>query len=238
MAAGVTHDLRNILNPMSLYTQVLERSLARGDYAEAAGCIAELKQVLRYGLEVIDRLRDFSRQSTDVKMEPVDLSSAAREAARIASSRERADIAAGRIVIVEELGQPPKIQAQSAEIVSALVNLVVNAIDAMPGGGTVTLRTGERDGGAWIEVADDGPGMTPEVEQHVFEPFFSTKGGAGTGLGLSMVYACITRHQGTISLRTAPGRGATFTAWFPCHPGEERAPQADVDLAAALRATP
>jgi signal transduction histidine kinase len=99
--------------------------------------------------------------------------------------------------------------------VNALVNLIANAIDAMPAGGTITLRSGEGDGGAWVSVADDGPGMPPEVERRVFEPFFTTKGEAGTGLGLAMVQATMRRHGGTVKLVTEPGQGTTFTLWFP-----------------------
>lgn len=215
MAAGVTHDLKNILHPIALYLQLLERSLAQGDIAEAQGCVAEMRQVLRCGLEVVERLRGFSRQSSEMKVEAVDLNYVAHEAARIATARLRSDVGAQATTIEEELGAPPPIQAHAAEVVSALVNLIVNAIDAMPEGGTISLRTGESREGAWVQVADNGPGMPPEVERRVFEPFFSTKGDAGTGLGLAMVYACVTRHRGTITLETAPGRGAKFTAWFP-----------------------
>jgi signal transduction histidine kinase len=107
----------------------------------------------------------------------------------------------------EELGGAPPVLGSSGEIVSALVNLIVNAIDAMPNGGTIWLRTGEADRGSWVEVADDGPGMPPEVEIRVFEPFFTTKGEEGTGLGLAMVFACMQRHGRSVTLETAPGKG-------------------------------
>jgi signal transduction histidine kinase len=102
--------------------------------------------------------------------------------------------------------------------VTAVVNLVVNAIDAMPDGGTITLRTGASGQRAWITVADTGPGMTPEVQARVFEPFFTTKGDEGTGLGLSMVFATMQRHGGSVSLETEPGKGAAFTLSFRLSP--------------------
>jgi len=107
------------------------------------------------------------------------------------------------------------VRGHGNEVVGALVNLIVNAADACGERGTVTVRTGRDDGAAWIEVADDGPGMSPEVEARVFEPFFSTKGEQGTGLGLANVFATVQRHGGDVTLVTAPGRGAAFTLSFP-----------------------
>ena len=117
--------------------------------------------------------------------------------------------------IREELGAPPRFLGQPADIVSALVNLIVNAIDALTSGGTITLRTGKTDRDVWAQVSDDGPGMPPEIERRVFEPYFTTKGDEGTGLGLAMVYACMERHGGSVKLETAPGQGTTFTLSFP-----------------------
>ena len=117
-----------------------------------------------------------------------------REAAGIAKPRHGGDAdACSRIV--EELGGAARRAWPSAgEVVSALVNLIVNAIDAAgTTGKTITLRSGEADGGSFVEVEDDGPGMPPEVEKRVFEPFFTTKGTEGTGLGLAMVYATVQR---------------------------------------------
>jgi signal transduction histidine kinase len=117
--------------------------------------------------------------------------------------------------IVVDSGGPPPIRGAAADLVAAVVNLVANAIDAMPRGGTITVSTGVDDAGPWLEVADDGPGMPPEVRDRVFEPFFTTKGEAGTGLGLAMVYACMVRHAGTVELTSAPGQGSRFRLRFP-----------------------
>ncbi|HSN99467.1 MAG TPA: ATP-binding protein [Candidatus Nanopelagicales bacterium] len=226
MAAGISHDLKNILNPISLHLQLLKRAVTRGAADEARESIAEMDQILKRGVQTIERLREFSRQSPESRAEIVDINQLAHEATEIARSR-MASRPSLSLTLREEHGRPPPVMARSGELVSAVVNLVVNAIDALSqplstGTGTgehapglITLRTGESRGGAWIEVADNGPGMVPEVEQHVFDPFFTTKGQEGTGLGLAMVYACVQRHGGTVSLVTAPGRGARFTLWFP-----------------------
>lgn len=217
MAAGVSHDLKNILNPLSLHLQVADRAILRGELDEARESIVEMKQVVRRGVETVERLRSYSRQSKVSKAELVDLARLAHEAIGIAKPRMAAT---GHVLrIVEELGEVPVILADSGELVSALVNLVVNAIDAAGTvGKSITLRSGVESGLPYVEVEDDGPGMPPEIEKRVFEPFFTTKGSEGTGLGLAMVYATTQRYGGTITLRTAPGEGTRFRLTFPCAP--------------------
>jgi signal transduction histidine kinase len=214
MAAGVSHDLRNILNPLSLHLQFLKRAIPKTSN-EAQDSIAEMQQVLKRGLETLERLRDFSRQEPSTKIEEADLNRMVAEAVEITRPRVRSSQRTSSIRLVTELGEPPIVAMRAAEIVSALVNLAINAVDAMDGGGTITFSTGAEDGGGWVRVADDGPGMPPDVEARVFEPFFTTKGEEGTGLGLAMVYAAVQRHGGRLSLVTAPGKGAAFTIWVP-----------------------
>jgi signal transduction histidine kinase len=216
----VSHDLKNILNPLSLHLQLIQRSNARGNAQDVAESAAEMQQTLKRGVEVIERLRDFSRQQPEAKVQRVDVAKLAHEAAAIAKSRLASKTSARAVRIVEELSSAPEVLARPGEVVSAVVNLVVNAIDAMSDGGTVTVRSGASDGGAFLEVADDGPGMPGDVQARVFEPFFTTKGDEGTGLGLAMVYACMQRHGGTVSMETAPGKGARFTLWLPAAPAE------------------
>jgi signal transduction histidine kinase len=214
MAAGVSHDLKNILNPLGLHLEIATRLNGRSDTRKVDETLGEMKQVLKRGLGVLDRLRDFSRQTPDSKVDVVNLNLLAREA--LALARPRMASEAGRLRRVEEtFGAPPSVVGQPSEIVSALLNLLVNAVEATPEGGTIAVRTGEEGGGGWIAVADDGPGMSPEVQARVFEPFFTTKGSEGTGLGLAMVYATMHRHRGSVRLETAPGKGATFTLLFP-----------------------
>jgi signal transduction histidine kinase len=205
------------LNPLSLHLQVADRAIVRGDTAEARESVAEMKQVVVRGVETVERLRAYSRQTKETKTELVELDRLVREAAGIAKPRMAAT---GHVLqIVEELGAPEPVMAVAGEVVSALVNLVVNAIDAAgTKGKTLTLRSGESDGGSFVEIEDDGPGMSSDVEKRVFEPFFTTKGTEGTGLGLAMVYATVQRYGGNITLDTVPGRGTRFRLWFPAAP--------------------
>lgn len=219
MAAGLSHDLKNICNPLSLHLQVIRRALKRGQTADALESVDEMEQVLKRAIEMLERLRDFSRQAPERKAEVVDLNHIAHEATELAKPRMASG---GRrtSVIREELGRPPPVLGHPGEIVSAVVNLVVNAIDALTEGGTITVRTGEEEGKAVVSVEDDGPGIPPDVQQRIFEPFFTTKGQEGTGLGLAMVFACMQRHGGTVTLKSAPGEGARFTLCFPAAPSE------------------
>jgi signal transduction histidine kinase len=223
MAAGISHDLKNILNPLSLHLQLLKRIVRRGGAEEerktaSLEAIAEMEQVLRRGVETVERLREFSRQSPEKRLEPVDLDALAHEAVELSRPRIATVVRARGIRIVEELGHPPPIMARSAEVVNALVNLVSNAIDALADGGTVTVTSGASAGEAWVSVRDDGPGIPDEHRRRIFEPFFTTKGQAGTGLGLAMVYALAQRYGGRLTLETAPGKGTTFTLAFPTTP--------------------
>jgi signal transduction histidine kinase len=226
MAAGVSHDLMNILNPLSLHIQVAQRAIDRGQTADARAGLTKMDAILSRAVETVERLRDYSRQEREPKTEEVNLNKLAREAVTIASPR-MAGRSGARSRILEELGAPPLVMGRSSEIVNALVNLVVNAIDALPGGGSITLRSGESEGDGWVSVVDDGPGMPPEIERRVFEPFFTTKGGAGTGLGLAMVFATMQRHGGAVQLVTAPGQGTTFTLRFPGLPSADSPPAAE-----------
>jgi signal transduction histidine kinase len=214
MAAGVSHDLKNMLNPLSMHVQIAQRALTKGEVGRAQESCEEIKQVIRRGVETVERLRAFSRQAPEARAVPVDVSTLAREAVAIA--RPRMSSGKGRLSrIVEDHAAAPPVVAHADEIVTAVVNLVVNAIDALPAGGTITVRTGAEEGRPFVRVADDGPGMPAEVEARVFEPFFTTKGNDGTGLGLAMVFATMQRYHGHVALETAEGKGATFTLWFP-----------------------
>lgn len=214
MAAGIAHDLKNLLNPLHIRLELLDRQVRRDDPDAIHRNVEEMQGIVQTGVETIERLQAFIRHASELRSECIDVNHVCHEAIELA--RPRMTGRCGALCwLVEEFGTPPHIQGNRSEIISALVNLVVNAIDAMPGGGTITVRTEASQRGAMIQVRDDGPGMAPEVEKHIFEPFFSTKGEAGTGLGLAMVYRTVLSHSGTISLSTQLGKGTTFSLWFP-----------------------
>jgi signal transduction histidine kinase len=212
MAAGVAHDLGNILNPLALQLELLQRKVARQDLAGAGEVAGRMREVTRFGLETIERLRAFSRQGPELESEPTDLDQVATVAVELSRARLVQDRG---ITLAHQLAGPPVVLGRSSELVNALVNLILNSTEAMhAGGGAITVRTGAGDGGSWVEVADTGPGMSPDIEAQVFDPFFTTKK-EGTGLGLSMVYASTRRQRGRVELETGPGQGTRIRLWFP-----------------------
>jgi signal transduction histidine kinase len=208
MSAGVAHDLKNLLNPLLLYTDLMRDSA--GDREEVLEITKSIDRILVRGVETVERLRDFSRQSSEeAQPELTDLNAMVREAVEITKPR------LGPNQLTVELGAPPQIWIRPADCVTAIVNLLFNAADAVEGKGAITLRTGGSEREAWIQVEDNGPGIPPEVMSRILEPFFTTKGSLGTGLGVPIVYAFTQRHGGRLDIESEPGRGARFTMRFP-----------------------
>jgi signal transduction histidine kinase len=208
MSAGIAHDLKNLLNPLQLYIDLI-RDVA-GSRDEVLEISERLDRILTRGLETVERLRDFSRQSSDeAEAVPTDLNVMVREAVEICKPR-----LAG-IELVAQLGTPPLTLIRPADCVTAIVNLLFNAVDALQGKGTIRVLTGSTNSGAWVEVADNGPGIPIEIKSRILEPFFTTKGEAGTGLGMSIVYAFTQRHGGRLEIESELGEGARFRMWFP-----------------------
>ena len=119
------------------------------------------------------------------------------------------------IDVAFEQGSPPAISGRSAEIREVMTNLILNAVDALPAGGRIAVRTRGEPGRAVVSVSDSGIGMSDDVKRRAFEPFFTTKGVKRTGLGLAVAYGTIRRHGGQIEVESEEGRGTTVTFWLP-----------------------
>jgi CheY-like chemotaxis protein len=150
-------------------------------------------------------------------MEILDCAELLREVANLTapSWRDAAQEQGRPISLHVEASGEAFIQGWPASLREALTNLVFNAVEALPNGGAIRLSAHRRGEQVRIEVADTGVGMTAEVQSHLFEPFFSTKGDKGTGLGLAMVYTIVERHGGKVDFASTPGRGTTFCLTFP-----------------------
>jgi signal transduction histidine kinase len=225
LTAGMAHDVRNVLNGLFLRVQLLERArgLRAGHVAET---LAQMRNDVVVGVQLLERIRAFAAAANTSMFVPVDLNDALGEACDLAELHT--SIGAAERVVVRREPSPSAVlvTGQRGELVSAVLNLVLNAMDATPPGGFVSVRSGQTDATGWIEVTDRGTGIPPEVEAHMFEPFFTTKGNAGTGLGLASVAACMHRHHGEVCVRTERGRGTNIVLSFPSavHRGEGSAP--------------
>ena len=157
-------------------------------------------------------LKNFSRTDTTQDWAPADLHAGLDSTLNIVINeiKYKADI-------VKEYGDLPEVECLSSQLNQVFMNLLVNAAQAInKARGRIVIRTGVEGHLAWVEVADDGAGMTAEVKARVFDPFFTTKPvGKGTGLGLSLSYGIVQRHGGRIDLASEVGKGTTFRIWLP-----------------------
>jgi GAF domain-containing protein/ActR/RegA family two-component response regulator len=214
MASGVAHDFNNVLAAILGRAQLLMNNLRDPRLRQWAQII---DQAAQDGAQTVRRLQEFTRVRRDQPVVAVDLTEIVRGALDMTQSRW-GDEPASRNITIElqtDLAPVPPIPGDPAELREALTNLILNAVDAMPSGGVLTLRT--RVVGDFIEltISDTGSGIPTSVREKIFDPFFTTKGPRGTGLGLSMTYGIIVRHHGQIAVESEPGRGTTFRLTFP-----------------------
>jgi hypothetical protein len=219
MAGGVAHNLNQSLALVGGYLELAEQALAvpPADAEAVRGMLAVARQAVRDGGEMVARLLRIGRPPHEGGASGIDVGEVLREVAEVTAPRWRAQAqGAGRpIALTVEAGTGCVVLGRPSELREALVNLVFNAVDALPGGGTIRLAARRRDEAVEVTVADSGVGMPPEVRARIFEPFFTTKGEAGTGLGLAGVLAIVERHAGAVAVESEPGRGTTFRITLP-----------------------
>jgi PAS domain S-box-containing protein len=215
LAAGVMHDVNNALNPIMAAAFLLEANAdnptAVRDYATRIAKAAET------GAATAARVGRFIRQEPlqGEREEIVDLSVICDEVVAMTRPLWVERTKGGTIQYHRELAETAVMHGIAGELREALLNLVQNALDAMVGGGTLTLRSTVSDTDVRLEVGDTGMGMSAEVRERAFEPFFTTKGRAGTGLGLAEVYGIVRRHRGQTQIESLPGLGTTIRVIFP-----------------------
>jgi PAS domain S-box-containing protein len=218
MASGIAHDINNAISPVALYTESLLEKEANLS-PRARTYLETIQRAIDDVAQTVARMREFYRQrEPQVTLVNVDLNVIVRQVIDITRARW-SDMAQQRGVSIQVKADLapnlPPIQAAESEIREALVNLVFNAVDAMPNGGPLTMRTGVGKGGVQVEVVDTGIGMDEPTRRRCLEPFFTTKGERGTGLGLAMVYGSMQRHGADIEIDSAIGKGTTVRLVFP-----------------------
>jgi GAF domain-containing protein/ActR/RegA family two-component response regulator len=214
MASGVAHDFNNVLAVILGRVQLL---LRRVEDATLRRWLGIVEQTALEGAQTVRRIQEFTRVRRDRPTEIVDVARVVREAVEMTRARwERESQARGLEVRLRlDLAATPPVAGEPAELRESLVNLVLNAVEALPGGGDIRVSTRATESHVEISVADTGIGMSESVRRRIFEPFFTTKGPTGTGLGLAMVYGIVSRHGGEILVDSAEGRGSTFTIRLP-----------------------
>ena len=214
MAGGIAHDFNNTLTMLLGYGELLLPWFNKhAPIAKEKAYITYIVQAAKDASHVVGRLRDFYRptEKGDVRA-PVCLSELCEQVTAFTAPKWRG---AGNVQVQTELTEVPLVLANAAELREVLTNLVFNAVDAMPKGGTITVRTVRHTDTVRIEIADTGIGMTPDEKARCLEPFFTTKGSRGTGLGLAVAYGIIQRHNGSIEIDSEKGRGTTFSICLP-----------------------
>jgi two-component system nitrogen regulation sensor histidine kinase NtrY len=219
LARRLAHELKNPLFPLQTTVENLQRSKAQGNgqfeevFHESTGILLSEIDNLK---KIISRFSDFARMPQP-ELSPANLNDLARGTAKLFESQFSA---VGRPPITSELhldSNLPTIQADSTLLRRALENLVLNAMDAMPAGGVLMLRTTPQDGGVHLEVSDTGTGLTPEECDRLFTPYYTTKQ-HGTGLGLAIVQSVVSDHGGRISVESEHGVGTSFHIFLPQKP--------------------
>ena len=225
LARRLAHELRNPLFPLQITVENLQRAqqLDHEQFMEIfAESTATLKAELANLNSIVGRFSDFSKMPAP-KFARVNVNELLRDTLRLFDAQFNA---VGKPAVARELflkEDLPEIDGDAELLHRAFQNLVLNALDAMPTGGTLTLRTSERDDKVQIEIADTGTGLTPEESERLFTPYYTTKQ-QGTGLGLAIVQSVVSDHYGTISLTSEEGRGTTARIILPQRQSGTRKP--------------
>jgi two-component system cell cycle sensor histidine kinase/response regulator CckA len=225
LAGGIAHDFNNLLTAILGQSELLLDDLP--DDGEVTRSVREIQYAAQSAARLTGQLLAFSRRES-ARPELLDVNA---EIERLTAMLRR--VIGEDITLHIERGEPVLIRADKTLLEQVVMNLAVNARDAMPNGGSLVIATRAREQGVTVAVSDTGVGMDAATEARIFEPFFTTKGDEGTGLGLATVHTLVSRHGGTIAVKTAAGAGTTFEVSLPAATGERRpepaaAPPADV----------
>lgn len=216
LASGMAHEFNNSLCGVLGFLELtlLERGLdstSRSYLESARTCALDATQTVR-------RVQDFARNQRDVQnLQRLDANELVRQTLELARHKweDLTHVRGTPIEVEMQTEASGKVAGCPTELREVLTNLIFNAVDAMPAGGTLGVRTWSTASDVFLAVSDTGVGISPAVRQRLFEPFFTTKGERGNGLGLSVVFGIVRRHQGEITVESQPGQGSTFTVRLP-----------------------
>ncbi len=214
LSAGVAHEINTPLTGISSYVQILQKKLTEANYLQILKKIED--QTDRVS-KIVKNLLSFSRNPADLAFHRIDLKESLEEIISLIDYR----LKSLNINLSLDL-KPVLIYAQRERLQQVFINIILNALDAMPGGGQLTIQTRQQEARAIIKITDTGLGIKPEHLPRIFDPFFTTKGiGKGTGLGLSISFAIVKEHEGQILVDSQVGQGTTFTIILPANLSEK-----------------
>ncbi|MGR3174340.1 MAG: ATP-binding protein [Candidatus Scalindua sp.] len=216
MASGVAHDFNNMLAIIFGNIDLIEVEDNKDMILKR---LAIIKKAAVDSANIIKRLQKFTKtNSEDTQFQPVKFNDLVRESIEITTPMWK-DAQQGKgisVEVVENFSEEELIvHANDTDLRESIINLIFNSIDAMPQGGRINIVTYLKDQNIYLEISDNGIGMTEETKRRIFDPFFTTKGVSHSGLGMSMVYGVIKRHNGSIDIETKPGKGTSFTIVLP-----------------------
>lgn len=218
MASGIAHDFNNMLMPIVGLTELLLSDPGKwSDRTETAGMLVAINTSAHDAADVVKRLREFYRPDQELETERLDVAALFRDVATTTRPawKTQKEAESTSIHLVQVVTSGMAVTGNRSQLREALTNLVLNAVDAMPDGGTITLQAREEQDSWLLSVVDTGTGMPPHVVERCMEPFFSTKGERGTGMGLAMVHGIAERHGGTLDIESAVGQGTKITIKLP-----------------------
>jgi PAS domain S-box-containing protein len=209
LAAGIAHEINNPLGSILLFAQAVARKFKKAHPLRAP--LRGIEEEAIRCKEIVQNLLLFSRRDQKYQ-EFFDLNDAVLRSLSMVEAQARLN----GVTVKKALGPGGRVRADRVGTQQVVCNLCVNALDAMSGGGTLSIRTSARGGSAVLEVEDTGSGISAEIRERIFEPFFTTKAvGKGTGLGLALVHEIVEKQGGRIEVESAPGRGALFRVLLP-----------------------
>ena len=226
MASGVAHDFNNILSVILGNIQLLLRNLDKLGPVEIQDRLKAIEGSSRDGAETIRRIQEFTGVRKDKEFTALSINQIIDDVVILTQARwkDQPQSRGVQIQLIKKPGEVPPLLGSPSELREVLMNIIFNAVDAMPEGGTLTLST-EPQEDDWVEVkiADTGIGMTEDLKGRIFDPFFTTKGVTNSGLGLSVSYGIVKRHGGEILVESEVGKGTTFLIHLPIGNGKEEA---------------
>jgi signal transduction histidine kinase/ActR/RegA family two-component response regulator len=236
MAGGVAHDFNNVLGTILGRTQLLLREMEGTKWADY---LRQIEQVTLTGARTVQKLQNFTRISSRGQSENVDLNQVITDAIETTKPRWKDECQRQGIKIEMEsdIQKLNPLLGSKSELVEAVSNLILNAVDALPEGGQVHIRAFMENSKAVIRVEDNGIGMGDATLDRIFYPFFTTKGLKNTGMGLAVVYGIVTRHKGEIDVSSRLGKGTICTLYLPTGASVETKAEEPVEINEKIKAS-